>query len=515
MRIFVLFDVIRFRLTHLTVAAALAVAALALPASAQAAESHVAADLPAINVNDGFAALVQAVKPAVVNISTTGRARRPGNRPRFDERLPEMEEFFHRFFGQPPSGPRDDRKRHRRQDPDNKHDRPHERRSTAVGSGFIIDAEGLVVTNHHVVEGADEIEVVFDDGTRIPATLKGRDKKTDLALLEIRTDKPLPYVAFGDSDAARVGDWVIAIGNPFGLGGTTTSGIISARGRDIQFGPLDDFIQIDAPINRGNSGGPLFNTKGEVIGVNSAIHSPNGGNVGIGFAIPSSMAANVIAQLRDNGVVQRGFLGVHIQGVSEEISDSLGLAKAGGALVTRVVADSPASQAGIEAGDVILTYGGKEVGKMRDLPKLVALTDGETEVDLEIWRDERRQTVRVTIGSHKEETLAGGLPEAAAASRQLGLSVGALDDENRKKYGIEADTGGVVVVAVEPDGAAAKRGLREGDLIKRVGKRRVNSPAEMADALDALRDDDADKKSVLLLVERDEQTRFVVVPMNS
>ena len=221
---------------------------------------------------------------------------------------------------------------------------PYERKTTAVGSGFVVDPNGLVVTNYHVIESADEIEVVFDDGTRIPATLKGTDEKTDLALLEIHTDEPLPYVVFGDSDEAQVGDWVIAIGNPFGLGGTTTSGIISARGRDIRSGPLDDFIQIDASINRGNSGGPLFNTRGEVIGVNSAIYSPNGGSVGIGFAIPASMANNVVAQLQTNGAVQRGFLGVHIQSVSEEIADSLGLEGSSGALVTEVMADSPAEK---------------------------------------------------------------------------------------------------------------------------------------------------------------------------
>lgn len=489
----------------LAVAAALAVSVLTLawpPLLAGAASSHAAAGLPAVNVNNGFADLVQAVKPAVVNISTTGRAASLGNRLEFHGQKPQFEEFFRRFFGQSPEGLRRDRKA-----------RPRERKTTAVGSGFIIDPGGLVVTNYHVIENADEIEVVFDDGTRRPATLKGRDKKTDLALLQITADKPLPYVKFGDSDAARVGDWVIAIGNPFGLGGTTTSGIISARGRDIQAGPLDDFIQIDAPINRGNSGGPLFNTKGEVIGVNSAIYSPNGGNVGIGFAIPSSMASNVIAQLRDNGVVQRGFLGVHLQAVSVEISESLGLKKPAGALVTRVAADSPAEKAGIETGDVILTYDGKKVGKMRDLPKLVALTENETEVDIVIWRNDRRKTLRVAIGGSEQERIAAGLPGDDSESGGLGLSASALDDETRKQYGIGPDAGGVVIVAVDPNGAAAQRGLRVGDLIKRIGNRRIDAPEEMKEAVKASRE--AGKKSVLLLIERDRQTRFVVVPMNS
>ena len=493
------------------VAAVLTVFALTLARpllSVAETPSHAAADLPTVNINNGFADLVRAVKPAVVNISTTGRASSKNN-PRHDRQVPQLEEFFERFFGERPEGFQHDRKSKPYSQP---HTQPRERKTTAVGSGFVIAPEGLVVTNHHVIEGADEIEVVFDDGTRRPATLKGRDRKTDLALLQVSVDKPLPYVKFGDSDAARVGDWIIAIGNPFGLGGTTTSGIISARGRDIRAGPLDDFIQIDAPINRGNSGGPLFNIKGEVIGVNSAIYSPNGGSVGIGFAIPASMASNVIAQLRDTGIVRRGFLGVNIQAISEEISESLGLEKATGALVTRVVADSPAERAGIEAGDVILTYDGKEVRKMRDLPKLVALTEKETSVDIEIWRNDRRKTLRVVIGGSESSKPAVEIDDASESGR-LGLSVGALSDDLRAKYDLEADAEGVVVVAVEADGAAAGRGLRVGDLIKRIGGAPIRSPQEVNDAVNATRK--AGKNSVLLLIERDRQTRFIVVPIDS
>ena len=491
------------------VAVALAVSTLAAifviawpPLRAEEVPSHAAAGLPAIDINNGFADLVEAVKPAVVNISTTGRAPSSGSTSRPGGQMPEFDEFFRRFFGEPPSGSQQRPTPH-----------PFERKTTAVGSGFIIDREGLVVTNHHVIEDAGEIEVVFDDGTRIPATLKGSDPKTDLALLEINTDKPLPYLKFGDSDSARVGDWVIAIGNPFGLGGTTTSGIISAHGRDIQSGPLDDFIQIDAPINRGNSGGPLFNTKGEVIGVNSVIYSPNGGSVGIGFAIPSSQASHVIAQLRNNGVVQRGFLGVHIQAVSEEISESLGLEKAAGALVTRVVADSPAEKTGIEAGDVILTYDGKEVSKMRDLPKLVALTENNTEVDIGIWRDDKLLTLQVAIGRSEEEQSALNQSSDTSESGRLGLYVGALNSENRQKYGIDEDADGVVIVDINPTGAAAKRGLREGDIIKRIDKRRIDSPDDVKEAIKVSRE--AGKKSILLLIERDEQTSFMVVPLDS
>ena len=492
-------------ITVALVVSMLVVSALAVPLSpvfAKSEPAHAAANLPPVNVNNGFADLVQAVKPAVVNISVTGHVTAKRNVPGLGQQSPELEEFFRRFFGEVPEGLQRDPK-----------SQPYERKTTAVGSGFIIDPQGLVVTNNHVIEDADEIEVVFDDGTRIPATLKGRDKKSDLALLKITTDKPLPYVIFGDSDSARVGDWVVAIGNPFGLGGTTTSGIVSARGRDINAGPLDDFIQIDAPINRGNSGGPLFNTKGEVIGINSAIFSPNGGSIGIGFAIPSSMASNVISQLRDSGIVQRGYLGVHIQTVSEEISDSLGLEKAYGALVTRVVEESPAERAGIEAGDIILTYNGKEVSKMRDLPKLVALTTNETEVDLEVWRNDERHTLKVSIGSNKEESMALEMSSDKSKSGTLGLSVGTLNSENREKYGFEDDVSGVVVTDIDPNGAAAQRGLREGDIIKRIDKKQISSPDDVKQAIKTSRD--SDKKSVLLLVERDKQVRFIVVPMNS
>ena len=492
-------------LARVTLAAVLAIA-WTTPGAGDT-PSHAAAGLAAVNVNNGFADLVQAVRPAVVNISTTVRTPRSNrNRPDLERQLPQLEEFFNRFFSQPPEGFR----RGPKARPDS---RLRERKTTAVGSGFVIAPEGLVVTNHHVIDGADEIEVVFDDGTRHPATLKGHDQKADLALLQINTDQPLPYLKFGDSDAARVGDWVIAIGNPFGLGGTTTSGIISARGRDIQAGPLDDFIQIDAPINRGNSGGPLFNTKGEVIGVNSAIFSLNGGSVGIGFAIPSSLADNVITQLRSTGVVQRGFLGVHIQVVSAEIAESLGLEKPAGALVTWVTSDSPAEKAGIEAGDVILTYDGKEVRRMRDLPKFVALTEKETEVDIDIWRNDRPKTVRVTVGVTKAKQTAANLPADASESGNPGFFVGPLNDDTRAQYGLHAEASGVVIVAVVPDSAAAEHGLRVGDLLKRIGSREINTPAEVREAIKSARE--TGKKSVLLLIERDRQTRFVVVPMDA
>lgn len=478
------------------------VVAVSSPLMAKTDPAHVAADITDINVNDGFAELVKAVKPAVVNISVTGHTKAVAPRQNFNfEGSPQLEEFYKHFFGQLPNS--------NKQRNDNQ--QPYQRKTTAVGSGFIVDPNGLVVTNNHVIEGADEIEVVFDDGTRIPATLKGTDEKTDLALLEIDTENELPYVVFGDSDDAEVGDWVLAIGNPFGLGGTTTSGIISARGRDIRSGPLDDFIQIDASINRGNSGGPLFNTKGEVIGVNSAIYSPNGGSVGIGFAIPASMANNVIAQLQENGVVQRGFLGVHIQSVTDEIAHSLGLDDATGALVTQVMENSPAKSAGIESGDIILSYDGKAVEKMRDLPKLVALTNKDSEVEIELWRNQDNKTLRVAIGTNDESNLASTLPKKS--SSELGLEFAKVDKDNMEHYGLDENTVGVIIVDVAPGSLAAERGIREGDVIKRVNQIDVTNPNDVAKVIESLKENKKD--SVLLLVERDKQARFIVIPLET
>ncbi len=474
---------------------------LVSPLYATPAPAHVAAKLSTINVNDGFAELVRAVKPAVVNISVTGPSKKFREQGKPYSLPPELEYFFRRFWDDQPN-----RQQHEQMP-------PYERKTTAVGSGFIIDPSGLVVTNYHVIEAAEEIEVVFDDGTRMPATLKGADKKTDLALLEITSDRPLPYLAFGDSETAEVGDWVIAIGNPFGLGGTTTSGIISARGRDIRSGPLDDFIQIDASLNKGNSGGPLFNTRGEVIGINSAIYSPNGGSVGIGFAIPSSLANNVISQLKQHGIVQRGFLGVHIQTVSNDIAESLGLDKARGALVTQVVKDSPAEQAGIEPGDILLSYDGKPISTIRDLTKLVALTKTKADVTIEIWRNDALIALSVSITETPQTGIASSAGETPVLTQKLGLAFAQVNDETRQKYNLDKSTDGVVISEVAPDGAAARQGLREGDVVKQIGKTKVRSPQEINNVIEEYLVDD--KSSVLLLVERDKQVRFIVVPMRS
>ncbi len=462
--------------------------------------AHRAAKLDDIDVNSGFAELVSAVRPAVVNISVTGKTRGEPAIPGVRDYAPEFEEFFKRFFGFVPEGWKPDEQT------------PYlERKTTAVGSGFVIDPAGLVVTNHHVIEDAEEIEVVLDNGTRIPATLRGADEKTDLALLEIKTTNPLPFVVFGDSDQARVGDWVIAIGNPFGLGGTTTSGIISARGRDIRSGLVDDFIQIDAPINQGNSGGPLFNTLGEVIGVNSAIYSPNGGNIGIGFAIPSSLAGNVIEQLRKTGTVERGYLGVQIQEVSADIADNLDLNGARGALVTSVVPDSPAEQAGIEVGDVILSFDGKPIEQLRDLPKIVARTMQGNNVEITIWRNQNTLRLNAQVGESRTKSIAE-TDSGVHAMDQIGLVLENSSRVNLQHYGLEPNTSGLVIVGVTPGGEADRRGLKAGDLIKRINQKEVSTPEEFRTILDETRQ--AGKDTVLLLVQNRQLTRFVAVSLD-
>lgn len=346
-----------------------------------------------------FADLVEVVRPAVVNISTrrfplssqqTERRYPETPAPNWEgkrsNRHPEFEQFLYRFL-----------------DPHN--GQPTIKRETrSLGSGFIIDPSGLVVTNYHVIDGADEIEIVLEGGQSFPARVRGYDVKTDLALLEIEADQVFPHVEFGDSSSARVGDWVIAIGNPFGLGGTTTTGIISARGRDINSGPYDDYIQIDASINRGNSGGPLFNMDGRVIGVNSAIFSPNGGNVGIGFAAPSRQAEIVVLQLRDNGSVQRAWLGIQIQAVTAELAHSFGLKSSQGALVVGVQVHSPAADAGIEVGDIILEFNNVAVVKMKQLPRLVASTPIGATIKIDLWHERKRPLPSSGLNATRKST---------------------------------------------------------------------------------------------------------------
>ncbi|UCC13670.1 MAG: DegQ family serine endoprotease [Gammaproteobacteria bacterium] len=446
-----------------------------------------------------FADLIEANSPAVVNIRTT-MTRKGGDAGRhpMPETMPgaPFDDFFRRFFEQmPQQGP---------------HGRPPHGPALGQGSGFIVSADGHVVTNNHVIENADEISVVTDDGTTYIAELVGTDAKTDLAVLKIEADDALPFVRFGDSDEARTGDWIIAIGNPFGLGGTATAGIISARGRDLQAGPYDDFIQIDAPINRGNSGGPVFNTDGEVIGVNTMIYSPNGGNVGIGFAIPSALVTDIVADLRANGSVKRGWLGVQIQGVSPEIADSLGLGDDRGALIAQVETGSPADEAGLESGDVIVDFDGKDIETVKDLTRVVASTKADEKVEVGVWRDGKRRERDVRIGAQPEEPLQ--LASADDSQRgKLGLELSPLTPDMRRQFRVPGKVAGALVVGVDPRGPAARQGVRPGDVISMVGQTTVDSPDQVREQVEAAADHDRDH--VLLRIERNGGSRFLAMKL--
>ncbi|MGB5833795.1 MAG: DegQ family serine endoprotease [Thiohalocapsa sp.] len=439
----------------------------------------------------GFADVVERVTPAVVNVTV---AQKPIQRMSMQGReLPEgspMHEFFKQFGGLPDMMPRE---------------------REGEGSGFFISADGYIVTNNHVVEGAERIEVTLADGSTIDAKVIGRDPKTDLALIKVNADSPQPYVELSDSAAARVGDWVLAIGNPFGLGGSVNAGIISARGRDIRSGPYDDYLQIDAPINRGNSGGPLFDARGRVIGVNTAIFSPSGGNIGIGFAIPAETVADVIDQLKTNGRVERGWLGVQIQPVTEAVAASLGLDEVGGVLVADVLDDSPAEAAGVRSGDVIVRAAGEPMEEYRDLTKLVASINAGTKIDLEVVRGGKVRVIDVTIGRMPGNDLAKNEPTAADSDEpRIGLYLAPLTPETRVEQGIGEGSVGVLVAQVEAGSPAARAGIEAGSLISMVGQKSVSTPAEVSQAVrDAAKQD---RPSVLLRVEKDGEQRFIAVP---
>ena len=448
---------------------------------------------------DSFADLAEKLSPAVVNISTTQTVAGSEGEvpmPQFPPGSP-FEEFFKDFLERQGRGNAEPRK------------------VTSLGSGFIIDASGVIVTNNHVIQDAEEITVTLQDGTQLPAELRGHDEKTDVAVLTVKPSKPLPFVNFGDSDAIRVGDWVLAIGNPFGLGGSVTAGIVSARNRNINAGPYDDFIQTDAAINRGNSGGPLFNMDGEVVGINTAIYSPSGGSVGIGFSVPSALAKQVVAQLREFGETRRGWLGVRIQTVTDEIAESLSLDKARGALVVGVDEKGPAADGGIKVGDVIIGFDGKDVPDMRSLPRVVAETKIGAAVDVDIWRDGKQKTVEIKVGQLDETVAAAaeagdkGSSSPTKSQVVLGMSLAPLGDAQREKYSLPDDVSGVVVLDVEGDSQAAEKGMRPGDVIVEVAQTKVETPAQINDKIKAEKADG--KKSVLFLISREGDLSFIAL----
>jgi serine protease Do len=450
-----------------------------------------------------FAEVIDSVSPAVVNIAVAKLEQGSPTLFQYREGAPGMPrgsepqfpfEFFERFFeGNPQNLPR----------------RDFQRRTEGQGSGFLIDPSGYIVTNNHVAGGAEEITVTLQDGRKFEAKLVGSDPRTDLALIKIEASD-LPYVAFGDSDKARVGDWVVAIGNPFGLGGTATAGIISARGRDIRLGDYDDYLQLDAPINFGNSGGPVFNVAGEVVGVNTAIFSPNGGNVGIGFAIPANQAKDIISDLRENGTVERGWLGVQIQGLDEDIAKSLGLENARGALVAEVVEDSPAAEAGIQAGDVVTRFNGEEIADARELSRLVASATPNAGAKVTVWRDGRSRELTVELGEAQSQAVAANQPGGGAqgSSAALGLTLRPLNDGDRASLDIPSDVTGAVVSAVAPGSPAAEKGIRPGDVITRVNQQEVDGVGDVVAALNGARERD---ETALLLVRRGDAQRFVAL----
>jgi len=457
------------------------------------------------NGPQSVAPLAKRLSDAVVNIATSQTVKGPAGVP-----LPKVpkgapfEDFFDDFFNKRGGVPHGDRK------------------ISSLGSGFVIDGkEGLIVTNNHVIEGAEEIDINFHDGSKLVVDkILGRDTKADLALLKVTPKKPLADVKFGSSSDIEVGDWVMAIGNPFGLGGSVSVGIISAKSRDINSGPYDDYLQTDAAINKGNSGGPLFNMNGEVIGVNTAIISPTGGSIGIGFAVPSDTVSKVIEQLKQYGEVRRGWLGVKIQTVTGDIAETLGLPENTGALIAAVTPDSPASKAGLVAGDVILKFDGKDVTSMRGLPKMVAQAAVGQAVDIELLRKGQKQNAQVTVGrledgddnasDLKSDT---GKDDDPKGSAIIGLQLSPLNDDLRKKYGLDDKIKGVVVEAVDPQSPAASKGLKPGDVIIEAAQESVSDPDDVAKSVEKVKK--AGRKAVLLRVENGKgDLRFVAVPVS-
>jgi serine protease Do len=505
-----------YRLPRTFLAALLASTMIGAGAGAWIADASAVANAAPITVSNpspqpGFAPLVSKVKPAVVQISTvstleendadTEDGANDGHiQPQQDEEqaapgLPPGFQQFFRNFGMG-GGMR------------TMPSQPQEKR--ALGSGFVVDPTGYIVTNNHVVDGAREVSVTLTDGNKYKAKVIGRDIKTDLALLKIDAGHVLPYVAFGDSDGEHEGDWVIAVGNPYGLGGTVTAGIVSAHGRDIHSGPYDDFLQIDAPINPGNSGGPLFNQNGQVVGIDTAIYSPTGGSVGIGFAIPSNVAKQVVAQLREHGSVARGWIGVSMQPLTPALARAVGLKDASGVVVDTVEQNSPAEHAEVRQGDVITAFNGKTIADARELAMAVADTPNGQKASMTVWRNGSSHILPITIGSEAAKShiaSAAGAEGSAAVPRPVGMSLAPLTADDKSQLNLDSQISGVLVNQVTSGGHAEDSGVQAGDIILRVNGERVSSPDQV---LNAIREAEQNNKSdIAIQVMRNGQTAYL------
>ena len=470
------------------------------PGNAQSVVSATGNDVTKKTINDyaprtGFADLIENVSSSVVHVSIIGTPK--VNRPQQEFNFPPgspFEEFFKRYR-QPES------------------DQKQRKRPLGIGSGFLISSDGYVITNNHVIDGGDEIKITLANGDEYDGKLVGSDKKTDLAVVKIESSEAFPFVKWGNDEQSRIGDWVLAIGHPFGLNGSASAstGIISARGRDIRSGPYDNYLQVDAAINRGNSGGPLFNLNGEVIGINTAIFSPNGGSVGIGFAIPSNLAVRVTEQLIATGSVERGLIGVQIQQITDELMDGFGRENKNGALVTSVVPGKPAEKAGLQAGDIILSFDGKTIKEMRDLPRIVADTKVGSKVPIGVWRDGKKIKKNIKVVKFDDEELAKASSESEQQEQsdkgQIGAVLTLIDDDAREKFNIDDSINGVLVEEVDRDGLAASNGLVAGDIIQKIGKKSIKKLSDIEAAITAAKKNNVD--TIVMLIYRGNGVSFV------